>query len=69
MSHGDQHPNSARSWLTGLFVVIAVVVSYIGFARVSVEWTLVIASTIFFGLILFLWRAGVRKERDDNGRR
>ena len=64
MSSNEHQPESARSWLTGLAVVIAVIVSYIGFASVSVEWTLVIASAVFLGLILFLWRTGVRKQRD-----
>lgn len=64
MSSNDHHRQSARSWLTGLIVIVAVIVSYIGFASVSVEWTLVIASIVFLALILFLWRTGVRKERD-----
>jgi hypothetical protein len=69
MSH--HHPNapSPSSWLTGLIVILAVIVSYMGFARVSVEWTLGIASVIFVGLIVFLWRAGVRKERNGDGGR
>lgn len=58
-------PESARQWLTGLVVVVAVIVSFLGFARISVEWTLVISSVIFVGLIVFLWRAGIRKERND----
>lgn len=54
---------NARQWLTGLVVIVAVVISYVGFARVSVEWTLIISSAVLVGLVLFLWRAGVRKER------
>jgi len=69
MSQYDQQPGSARAWLTGLVVIVAVIVSYVGFARISVEWTLAISSVIFVGLIIFLWRAGVRKERrGGNGR-
>ena len=67
MSHQENREKSPPSWLTVFVVVAAVAVSYVGFARVSVEWTLVIASAIFIALVLFLWRAGVRKERD-NGR-
>lgn len=69
MSRNDHSPESARSWLTGLVVVVAVIVSYIGFASVSVEWTLAISSAVFVGLVLFLWRAGVRKQRRDSERR
>lgn len=53
-----------RSWVTGLIVMVAVAVSYIGFARVSVEWTLGISTIIFVSLVVFLWRAGSRKQRD-----
>lgn len=63
MSSNDHQPESARSWLTGLVVIVAIIVSYIGFASVSVEWTLAISTVIFVGLIIFLWRAGVRKQR------
>lgn len=61
----DSPPPSqtGRQWLTGLIVIVAVVVSYVGFARVSVEWTLAVSSAVLAGLVLFLWRAGVRKER------
>lgn len=69
MSNQDQHSDSARSWLSGLVVIIATIVAYVGFARVSVEWTLVISSVVLFGLVLFLWRAGVRKERRRRGGR
>lgn len=69
MASNDQQPETARSWLTGLVVVVAVIVSYIGFASISIEWTLIISSTIFVCLILFLWRAGVRKQRGGTGRR
>lgn len=68
MSHRDNR-TGPPSWATVLAVVIAVAVSYVGFARVSVETTLLVASTIFVGLIVFLWRAGVRKKRDGGTRR
>lgn len=64
MSHDGKRSTAAGSWLAGLLVMVAVAVSYIGFARVSVEWTLVISTLILVGLVVFLWRAGVRKERD-----
>jgi len=66
----DSPPPSenARQWLTGLIVIVAVVVSYIGFARVSVGWTLIIATTIFVGLIIFLWRVGRKKRTGRGGR-
>lgn len=64
MSQDGKRPASGGSWLAGLLVMVAVAVSYIGFARVSVEWTLVISTLVLVGLVFFLWRAGVRKERD-----
>ena len=60
---------SGRQWVTGLVVIVAVIVSFIGFAHISVIWTLVISSVIFVALVIFLWRAGVRKERSGGGRR
>lgn len=54
-------PESARQWLTGLVVVVAVIVSYVGFSRVSVGWTLAVSTVIFLGLIIFLWSAGRKK--------
>jgi cbb3-type cytochrome oxidase subunit 3 len=67
MSNDENKPESTQSWVTGLTVVVAVIVSYIGFARISVEWTLVIATLVFLGLVAFLWRAGARKQ--GSGRR
>ena len=64
MSNNNKKPEAIRVWITGLVVIVAVIVSYIGFARVSVEWTLGIAICVFIGLVLFLWRAGIRKQRD-----
>lgn len=69
MSSNDQQPESARSWLTGLVVIVAVIVSYVGFASISIEWTLAVSSVIFVGLILFFWRVGVRKQRSGTKRR
>jgi fatty acid desaturase len=62
MSNDENKPESIQSWMTGLTVIVAVIVSYIGFARISVEWTLVIATLVFMGLVAFLWRAGARKQ-------
>ncbi|MDR7155358.1 hypothetical protein J2W40_002185 [Sphingobium xenophagum] len=63
----DMQPNedpsgTTRAWLSGLAVVIAVVVSFIGFSRVSIGWTLVVSTAIFLGLITFLWVAGGGKK-------
>ncbi len=55
-------PREGREWVSGLVVVVAIIVSFVGFARVSVGWTLIISSVIFVGLVLFLWAAGGRKE-------
>jgi hypothetical protein len=48
----------SRPWFSGLVVVVATIVSFIGFARVSVGWTLLISSIIFVALAVFLWWAG-----------
>lgn len=60
----DQKPPEPRpaSWLTGLIVVLAVVVAYVGFARVSIFWTTAISTVIVVGLVIFLWREGSRKQ-------
>jgi len=54
---------SSRGWLSGLIVIVAVAVSFVGFARVSVGWTLAISSVVLIGLVLFLWSAGGGKQR------
>ena len=59
--HQTPPTDNGREWLTGLVVVVAIIVSFIGFARVSVAWTLAIATVIFVALILFLWIAGGKK--------
>jgi Flp pilus assembly protein protease CpaA len=52
---------SGSNWMSGLIVMIAVAVAYVGFARVSVAWTLAIATVVVICLVLFLWRAGARE--------
>lgn len=55
---------SHRQWLTGLVVTVAIVVSFIGFAHLSVRWTLLVSTVIFVALVAFLWAAGrSRRER------
>lgn len=63
MSRESRSTQSFRDWLTGVIVIVATIVAYIGFARVSVGATFIIASVIFVGLVLFLWRVGVQKQR------
>ena len=66
-----EHPirESGRSWLAGVIVMVAVGVAYVGFARVSVGWTLFISSLVVIGLVAFLWRVGARKQgRGGRGR-
>ncbi len=69
MSDRKKAKVSARSWIEGMIVIVAIIVSYIGFASISIKWTLVVSSLIFIFLILFLWRTGVRKKRDGSGGR
>lgn len=52
-----------RRWLTGLVVIVATIVSFIGFARVSVGWTLAISTIVLIALVIFLWSAGGTKQR------
>lgn len=47
-----------RHWLSGLAVMVATAVSFVGFAHISIGWTLAISSLILVGLIIFLWIAG-----------
>lgn len=68
MSQSERPSDTARHWWTGIIVVVATVISYVGFARVSVGWTLVIASLVFVGLVVFLWSVG-RKKRAGRERR
>ena len=63
MEQQSSNAPKGHGWISGLIVMVAVAVAYVGFARVSVGWTLLIASGILIGLVLFLWRAGVRKQR------
>jgi hypothetical protein len=63
MSPIDKRMESSRGWLSGLIVIVAVAVSFVGFARVSVGWTLAISSVVLIGLVLFLWSAGGGKQR------
>jgi hypothetical protein len=63
MSPTDQQMESSRGWLSGLIVVVATIVAFIGFARVSIGWTLAISTIILIGLIAFLWSAGGGKQR------
>lgn len=60
-------PKSISNWFAGLVVMVATVVAYVGFARVSVGWTLGISSIIFVALTFFLWRVGVAKEAERRG--
>jgi hypothetical protein len=60
----DRRPSeSLREWITGLVVIVATIVSFIGFARLSVGWTLAISSVILVALVVFLWSVGERKRR------
>jgi hypothetical protein len=56
----DKKPPSDnnRQWLSGMIVIVATIVSFVGFARISVGWTLAISSAIFVALAYFLWRVG-----------
>ncbi len=63
MSRPEREVQTARQWLSGLAVTLTTIVSYIGFARISVKWTLVVAICIIIGLLTFLWIMGGRKER------
>ena len=69
MSRRVQPRETTRQWLSGVAVMVATVVSFIGFARVSIGWTLALSTIIVVGLVIFLWAAGVRKQRAGVDRR
>ena len=59
---------AARDWLSGMFVIVATIVAFVGFAHLSFVWTLVVSTVVLFGLLYFLWSVGVRKQRERAGR-
>lgn len=63
MRRPEDHTPASRQWLSGLVVTVAIVVSYVGFARISVGWTLVLSTLILVGLLFFFWSVGRRKQR------
>ena len=69
MSSQEKPTETGRQWLPGLVVVVATIVSYVGFARVSVEWTLAISTAVLIGLVVFLWSVGHAKQRERRHRR
>lgn len=54
----------ARQWWMGVIVTVSIVVSFIGFSRVSVGWTIAISTVVLVGLLVFLWAAGGGKKPD-----
>lgn len=69
MSPNDRPRESFRDWAMGMIAVVATIVSFVGFARVSVGWTIVISTAVLVGLVVFLWRAGIKKQRTRGDRR
>ena len=63
MSPEDRQRESFRDWAMGVIAVVATIVSFVGFAFVSLSWTLAISTVVLIGLVLFLWSAGVQKQR------
>ena len=63
VSQPETSVESTRQWITGLVVMAAAVVAFVGFSRVSVGWTLAISTLILAGLVGFLWAAGRKKQR------
>lgn len=60
----DRRPSEPlRDWITGLVVIAATIASFIGFARLSVGWTLAISSVLLVGLVTFFFIVGERKRR------
>ena len=59
----SQPAETTKDWLSGLVVVVATVVAFIGFAFASLKWTLVVSSVVLAFLIAFLWSVGYRKQR------
>lgn len=69
MSRSSSPHEGAREWVSGLVVIVATVVAFIGFARASLLWTIVISAMVWAGLIMFLWSVGAGKKRGRGKRR
>lgn len=63
MPQNESRRESTRQWLTGLVVIVATIVSFFGFARLSFAWTLGVSLTTLVGLLAFFWWTGQRKRR------
>lgn len=63
MSQPKKQLETTREWLAGVIVVVATIVSFIGFAFASLKWTLIVASLALVVLVGFLWSVGIRKQR------
>lgn len=61
MARSRDHTTSTRQWLTGLVLMVAPIVSVVGFSHVSTGWTLGIASAVLIGLVSFFWVVGAGK--------
>lgn len=64
MSRKIQPRETARDWLTGVIVMTAVAVSFIGFSTVSVKITILVSTAILVGLVAFFWVIGKRKRQE-----
>ncbi len=59
----SQPTETRREWLSGILVVLATIIAFVGFAFASLKWTLIISSLVLACLVLFLWSVGFRKQR------
>lgn len=59
----SQPAETTKEWLSGLVVIVATVVAFVGFAFASLKWTLIVSSVVLAFLVVFLWSVGFRKQR------
>jgi cell division protein FtsW (lipid II flippase) len=57
-------PETPRELISTFVVIVATVVAFVGFARVSLGWTLAISTLVLIALLYFLYSVGIRKERE-----
>jgi len=58
----SQDEKAGESALSVLAVAVPTVL-FIGFAFISLKWTIVAASVVLLGMLAFLWSVGIRKRR------
>lgn len=61
MGNSRRPKETRRQWVTGVALMVATVISVVGFARISPALTMVIATASLVAILVFLWVVGKRK--------